>query len=569
MGRSRSHRGRGRRVHRGGHSGHGGHGGQGGHGGGAARDRRPDVNPLQPAIDYAGLPRDDDAGFPATGVLDPDLLMPAGAGAEDAPAEEAEAEAPKKGRSRAKKGTKTASRSKKAAASSAVSDDEEAESDGASEPPPSALPAKISAALRKSGAISIASIEQLPLPELLELCEKEGVELVDTTKKAAIAGALARVRLKKHGLLLAEGCLEILSDGFGFLRPAYADYLPNIDDVFVSQAMIHKHGLKTGHMITGAVRPQKENEKYLALARVDTVNGGDPMGAVGRTAFEELTPLYPDRRMVLETTKAVIETRIIDLVAPIGRGQRGLIVSPPRAGKTVLLQKIANAITANSPDVHLIVLLVDERPEEVTDMERSIRGEVIASTFDEPASRHVQVAQMVLQKAKRMVEFGLDVVILLDSITRLARAHNTEAPQSGKILSGGIDAGALQKPKQFFGAARNIEEGGSLTILGTTLVDTGSRMDEVIFEEFKGTGNMEIVLDRRLADRRIFPAVDVNASGTRREDLLIDGDELRRVWLLRRFMNDITDPVEAMDLLVEKMGKTTTNAEFLMSMNLE
>ncbi|HKE01275.1 MAG TPA: transcription termination factor Rho, partial [Planctomycetota bacterium] len=341
------------------------------------------------------------------------------------------------------------------------------------------------------------------------------------------------------------------------------------DDVFVSQAQIRKHGLRTGHMVGGAVRPQRESEKYLALARVDTVNAKDPAGRVGKPSFEELTPVYPDKRLVLETKAEEIEQRVIDLVAPIGKGQRGLIVSPPRAGKTVLLQKIANAIMENDPDCHLIVLLVDERPEEVTDMERSIRGEVIASTFDEPASRHVQVASMVLQKAKRLAETGVDVVILLDSITRLARAHNTEAPGSGKILSGGIDAGALQKPKQFFGAARNLEEGGSLTILGTALVDTGSRMDEVIFEEFKGTGNMELVLDRRLADRRIFPAIDINASGTRKDELLVTKDELRRLWLLRRFLNDIVDPVEAMELLMEKIRKTKTNAEFLMSMNLE
>ncbi|MBL8696306.1 MAG: transcription termination factor Rho [Planctomycetes bacterium] len=439
----------------------------------------------------------------------------------------------------------------------------------AAQPAPLPTLKEIPASLIRNGSLSITQLERTALPDLLQIAEKEGLEDLNASAKTAVVGAIVRKRLQKHGIMLVEGCLEILPEGFGFLRPQHADYLPGTDDVFVSQAAIKKYGLKTGHMIHASVRPPRESEKYLALARVDRVNGVDPEALVGKPAFEELTPLYPHKRLVLETERDVLETRILDLVAPIGKGQRGLIVSPPRAGKTVLLQKIAQGITTNNPECHLIVLLVDERPEEVTDMERSIKGEVIASTFDEPASRHVQVAQMVIQKAKRMVEFGLDVVILLDSITRLARAYNTTAPNSGKILSGGIDAGALQKPKQFFGAARNIEEGGSLTILGTALVDTGSRMDEVIFEEFKGTGNMEIVLDRRLADRRIFPAVDVNASGTRREDLLLSADELERVWTLRRFMNDIVDPVEAMELLVEKMRKTGSNAEFLLSMNVD
>jgi transcription termination factor Rho len=369
--------------------------------------------------------------------------------------------------------------------------------------------------------------------------------------------------------MLTDGCVEVLPEGFGFLRPSFNDYLPSADDVFVSQNLIRRYGLKTGHMVAGAVRPPRDNEKYLALARIDAVNDEDPNLAATKTPFEELTPLYPDERLTLETDAEILETRIVDLISPIGKGQRGLIVSPPRAGKTILLQKIANSISRNNPECHLLVLLVDERPEEVTDMERTIRGEVIASTFDEPASRHVQVAHMVIQKAKRLVEYGKDVVILLDSITRLARAHNIETPGSSKILSGGIDAGALQKPKQFFGAARNIEKGGSLTILGTALVDTGSRMDEVIFEEFKGTGNMELVLDRRLADRRTYPALDINMSGTRREDLLMNEDELQRVWILRRFMNDIVDPVEAMDLLLEKMRKAKTNAEFLLAINTD
>ncbi|MBI3818917.1 MAG: transcription termination factor Rho [Planctomycetes bacterium] len=435
---------------------------------------------------------------------------------------------------------------------------------------PTPIPAlhEIAPALLKSGVLSIQKVEKMTLAELFEECKSEGILDLYSNQKDAVAGAVKRARLRKHGFMLSAGCIEVLPDGFGFLRPAHNDYLPSTDDVFVSQAIIKRHGLKTGHMVEGAVRPPKDNEKYLALSRVDTVNEEDPSVSLTKTPFEELTPIYPNSRLVLETNAETIETRIIDLISPIGKGQRGLIVSPPRAGKTVLLQKIANAISKNNPECHLLVLLVDERPEEVTDMERSINGEVIASTFDEPASRHVQVCHMVIQKAKRMVEFGKDVVILLDSITRMARAHNIETPSSSKILSGGIDAGALQKPKQFFGSARNIEEGGSLTVLGTALIDTGSRMDEVIFEEFKGTGNMELVLDRRLADRRIFPALDINMSGTRREDLLMAPDELQRSWVLRRFMNDISDPVEAMDLLLEKIKKTKTNAEFLLSLDV-
>jgi transcription termination factor Rho len=428
---------------------------------------------------------------------------------------------------------------------------------------------EIPKSLLSSGVLQIPRVLRMSLTELLAECKKENVTELANTQKNYIAGVVIRARLQKHGFMLTDGCLEVLPEGFGFLRPSFNDYLPSADDVFVSQNLIRRYGLKTGHMVAGAVRPPRDNEKYLALARIDAVNDEDPNLAATKTPFEELTPLYPDERLTLETDAEILETRIVDLISPIGKGQRGLIVSPPRAGKTILLQKIANAISRNNPECHLLVLLVDERPEEVTDMERTIRGEVIASTFDEPASRHVQVAHMVIQKAKRLVEYGKDVVILLDSITRLARAHNIETPGSSKILSGGIDAGALQKPKQFFGAARNIEKGGSLTILGTALVDTGSRMDEVIFEEFKGTGNMELVLDRRLADRRTYPALDINMSGTRREDLLMNEDELQRVWILRRFMNDIVDPVEAMDLLLEKMRKAKTNAEFLLSINTD
>ena len=360
--------------------------------------------------------------------------------------------------------------------------------------------------------------------------------------------------------------MEILEDGFGFLRSPNYNYLPSPDDIYVSPSQIRRFNLRTGDIVSGLIRPPKEGERYFALLKVELVNFEDPETVKDKIPFDNLTPLYPEKRIVLETTPNETSMRVMDLLTPIGCGQRGLIVAPPYSGKTILLQKIANSITANLPDAYLIVLLIDERPEEVTDMQRSVKGEVIASTFDEPAERHVQVAEIVLEKAKRLVEHKKDVVILLDSITRLARAYNTVVPHSGKILSGGVDSSALHKPKRFFGAARNIEEGGSFTIIATALVDTGSRMDEVIFEEFKGTGNMEIQLDRNLFQRRIYPSIDVKKSNTRKEDMLVPSDELNRVWLLRKVLNEL-NPTEAMELLVDRLKKTKTNAEFLLNMN--
>ncbi len=369
-----------------------------------------------------------------------------------------------------------------------------------------------------------------------------------------------------EGVTVSTGVLEVLPDGYGFLRSADYNYLPSPDDIYVSPSQIKKFGLRTGDTVRGHVRPPKEGERFFALLKVETVNYVEPDLMRDRTIFDNLTPTYPERQLKLETIPSEYPMRIIDMLCPIGKGQRGLIVSPPKSGKTILLQKIANSIARNHPEAKLIVLLIDERPEEVTDMQRSVKAEVIASTFDEQPERHVQVAEMVLEKAKRLIEAKQDVVILLDSITRLARAHNTVIPHSGKILSGGVDANALHKPKRFFGAARNIEEGGSLTIIATALIDTGSRMDEVIFEEFKGTGNMELVLDRRLAERRVFPAIDVNKSGTRKEDLLIPPDDLNRIWILRKFLSDLSS-VEAMETLLDRMSKTRSNKEFLQTMN--
>ena len=419
----------------------------------------------------------------------------------------------------------------------------------------------------KRGETHIAQLQKMTIPELHDIAKDEGITDYTGLKKQDLIFRILKERVNKNGLMYGEGVLEVLPDGFGFLRSPDYSYLPSPDDIYISPSQIRRFGIRTGNTVTGQIRPPKENERYFALLRVEAINFEEPERLAEQATFDDLTPLYPDRRILLETAPDGIEMRIMDLVTPIGFGQRGLIVSPPRAGKTVVLQKIANSIMENHPKVYLIVLLIDERPEEVTDMERTVRGEVISSTFDEPASRHVQVAEMVIEKAKRMVEYGKDVVILLDSITRLGRAYNTEVPHSGKILSGGVDANALQKPKRFFGAARNIEEGGSLTILATALIDTNSRMDEVIFEEFKGTGNMEIHLDRKLADKRIWPAVDVSRSGTRKEELLLDPEELKRVWLLRKVLND-RSPVEAMDLLKDKIKKTKSNAEFLMSLNL-
>jgi transcription termination factor Rho len=422
----------------------------------------------------------------------------------------------------------------------------------------------------KRGEIHLTELQKMTMPQLIRTAKSEGVVEFTGLKKQDLIFKILKERVKQNGLMFGEGTLEVLPDGFGFLRSPDYNYLPCPDDIYVSPSQIRRFGLKTGAIVAGQIRPPKENERYFALLRVEAINYEDPDKLSEKVGFDDLTALHPMGRLVLEHGADEINMRVVDLVSPIGMGQRGLIVAPPRTGKTILLQKIANSILANHESAYVMVLLIDERPEEVTDMERSVKGptaEVISSTFDEPASRHIQVAEMVIEKAKRMVEFGRDVVILLDSITRLARAYNTEAPHSGKILTGGIDASALQKPKRFFGAARKIEEAGSLTILATALVDTGSRMDDVIFEEFKGTGNMELHLDRRLVDKRVWPAIDVNRSGTRREELLMDPEELRRVWILRRVLNDM-NPVEAMELLTGRMRKTKTNAEFLMSMNL-
>lgn len=422
----------------------------------------------------------------------------------------------------------------------------------------------------KKGDIHIAELQRMTMKELLELAAEEKLTEYNGLKKQDLIFKILKERTKMNGLMFGDGTLEILPDGFGFLRSPDYHYLPCPDDIYVSPSQIRRFGLRNGATVAGQIRPPKENERYFALLRVEAINGHDPNLLSGKVFFDDLTPLHPQKRLKLADGPDEISTRVVDIVAPIGMGQRGLIVSPPRAGKTVLLQKLARAVLNNHPEAYVIVLLIDERPEEVTDMERKLKGaacEVISSTFDEPTSRHIQVADMVIEKAKRMVEYGHDVVIFLDSITRLARAWNTEVPHSGKILSGGVDANALQHPKRFFGAARCVEEGGSLTIIATALVDTGSRMDEVIFEEFKGTGNTELHLDRRMVEKRVWPAIDVNRSGTRREELLMDEDELRLVWVLRRVLNDM-NPAEAMDLLVSRMKRTKTNEEFLMSMNL-
>ncbi|MBD3386552.1 transcription termination factor Rho [candidate division KSB1 bacterium] len=414
--------------------------------------------------------------------------------------------------------------------------------------------------------MDIAELKALKISELNEMAQKLGVSGITGLKKSELVFKILEEQTKREGLIFAEGVLEVLPDGYGFLRSPDFNYLPGPDDIYVSPSQIKRFGLRTGDTVSGQIRPPKENERFFALLKVEAVNFENPDEAKAKILFDNLTPLYPDERIKLETTRDQLSLRVMNLLTPTGKGQRGLIVAPPKTGKTTILQNIANAITTNQPEIKLIVLLIDERPEEVTDMERSVNAEVISSTFDEPAERHVQVSDMVLEKAKRLVEFGNDVVILLDSITRLARAHNAVVPHSGKILSGGVDANALHRPKRFFGAARNIEEGGSLTIIATALIDTGSRMDEVIFEEFKGTGNMEIVLDRRLADRRIFPAIDVNRSGTRKEELLLEEFELNRVWVLRKLLAELST-VEAMEFLTSRMTGAKSNREFLESMS--
>ncbi|MEW6026966.1 MAG: transcription termination factor Rho [Planctomycetota bacterium] len=417
----------------------------------------------------------------------------------------------------------------------------------------------------KKSELYLAKLQKMTTAELLSLAKKEGVSEYSGLKKQDLIFKILQARASQNGLTIGEGVLEILPDGFGFLRSPDYNYLPSPDDIYVSPSQIKRFGMQTGLVITGQIRPPKEGEKYFALLKVEAINHENPDMRLGRVFFDDLTPLHPNERLLLEAAPDEISMRVMDLLTPIGKGQRGLIVAAPRTGKTVLLQKLANSIARNHPEVYLIVLLIDERPEEVTDMQRSVKGEVVSSCFDEPPSRHIQVAEMVSNKARRLVEYGKDVVILLDSITRLGRAYNTEAPHSGKILTGGIDATALQGPKKFFGGARKIEEGGSLTILATALVDTGSRMDEVIFEEFKGTGNMEIHLDRGLADRRIFPSFDITLSGTRKEELIMDPDELRRVWMLRKgLLAEKRNPLEIMTWLIENISKTKSNAEFLM-----
>lgn len=416
----------------------------------------------------------------------------------------------------------------------------------------------------EKATMNLNDLKQLKPEELMKLATDMEIESANTLRRQDLIFAILTAQAESNGGVSAEGVLECLPDGFGFLRAPDFNYLPGSDDVYVSPAQIRRFGLKTGDIISGLIRPprEKEGERYFALLKINSVNLDDVSVLKSKTHFDNLTPLYPEERLNLEGKKGGLSARVIDLFAPIGKGQRALITAPPKAGKTILLQNIANAIVENHPEVILIVLLIDERPEEVTDMQRSVKAEVVSSTFDEPATRHVQVAEMVIEKAKRLVEHKRDVVILLDSITRLARAYNTVVPPSGKILSGGVDSNALHKPKRFFGAARNIEEGGSLTIIGTALIDTGSRMDEVIFEEFKGTGNMELVLDRKLAEKRVYPAVDLNKSGTRKEELLLQNDVLQKVWLLRKVLAPL-NAVEAMDWLQSKMDGTKSNKEFL------
>ena len=442
-----------------------------------------------------------------------------------------------------------------------------AETPAAIEPTEAAKPAENtkSGPRRSKDTLNISELKEMSIAKLTQVAKDLNVAGATGMRKQDLIFQILKAQTEKSGFIFSEGVLEVLPDGFGFLRAPDYNYLPGPDDIYVSPSQIRKFDLQTGDTVSGQIRPPKEGERYFALIKVEAVNFEAPDQARDKIFFENLTPLYPQERITLETSGDNLSARVMDLMTPIGKGQRGLIVAAPRTGKTMLLQHIAQSIVKNHPEVYLIVLLIDERPEEVTDMQRSVDGEVVSSTFDEPAQRHVQVAEMVIEKAKRLVEHRKDVVILLDSVTRLARAYNTVIPPSGKVLSGGLDSNALQKPKRFFGAARNIEEGGSLTIMATALVDTGSRMDDVIFEEFKGTGNMEIHLERKLVDKRVFPAIDIQKSGTRKEELLLSKDDLNRVWVLRKVLNPLS-PVEAMELLLDKMGKTKSNADFLASM---
>jgi transcription termination factor Rho len=439
--------------------------------------------------------------------------------------------------------------------------------DGAIANGPQAQNAPPDAAAQKprGPALNITDLKDMSIQKLTQIAKDLTVVGATGMRKQDLIFQILKAQTEQSGFIFSEGVLEVLPDGFGFLRAPDYNYLPGPDDIYVSPSQIRKFDLQTGDTVSGQIRPPKEGERYFALIKVEAVNFEAPDQAREKLFFENLTPLYPQERIKLETSTDNLSARVMDLMTPIGKGQRGLIVAPPRTGKTMLLQNIAQSVALNHPEVFLIVLLIDERPEEVTDMQRSVKGEVISSTFDEPAQRHVQVAEMVIEKAKRLVEHRKDVLILLDSITRLARAYNTVIPPSGKVLSGGLDSNALQKPKRFFGAARNIEEGGSLTIIATALVDTGSRMDDVIFEEFKGTGNMEIHLDRKLTDKRVFPSIDITKSGTRKEELLLVREDLNRVWVLRKVLNPLS-PVEAMELLLDKLGKTKSNADFLAAM---
>ena len=420
--------------------------------------------------------------------------------------------------------------------------------------------------LKEGEVLDIAKLKEMNISALTQVAKDLDVVGATGMRKQELIFKILQAQTEKSGLIFSEGVLECLPDGFGFLRAPDYNYLPGPDDIYVSPSQIRKFDLRTGDTISGQIRPPKEGERYFALIKVEAINFESPEDSRSKIFFDNLTPLYPEERVKLETGPENIAGRVLDLLTPLGKGQRGLVVSPPRTGKTMLLQTIANSVTTNHPEITLIVLLIDERPEEVTDMQRTVRGEVISSTFDEPAARHVQVAEMVIEKAKRLVEHRRDVVILLDSITRLARAYNTVVPPSGKVLSGGVDSNALQRPKRFFGAARNVEEGGSLTIIATALIDTGSRMDDVIFEEFKGTGNMEVHLDRKLVDKRVFPAIDLNRSGTRKEELLVPKDELNRIWVLRKVLNPLSS-TESMELIIEKLSKTKSNADFLKSMS--
>jgi transcription termination factor Rho len=418
----------------------------------------------------------------------------------------------------------------------------------------------------KREELHISRLQKMTVNDLMKLAREEGLSDFFGLKKQDLIFRVIKHRVSQNGLMFGEGVLEVLPDGFGFLRSPEYNYLPCPDDIYISPSQIRRFGMRTGNTVSGQIRPPKDGEKYFALLKVEAINFEDPDRAAHKIYYDDLTPLHPQERIFLETMSEEINMRVMNIVTPIGKGQRGLIVASPRTGKTVLLQKIAQSVLKNHPEIYLIVLLIDERPEEVTDMERNVKGaqrEVISSCFDEPPSRHIQVAEMVIEKARRMVEYGRDVVILLDSVTRLARAYNNEAPHTGRVMTGGLDATALQGPKRFFGAARKVEEGGSLTIIATALIDTGSRMDEVIFEEFKGTGNMELHLDRKLADRRVFPAIDITRSGTRKEELIMDPEELKRVWLLRKILTDM-NPVDAMEKLIEQIRKCKSNAEFLM-----